>query len=89
MGGIRLPRSSACGPDGRRSHSVSEKDKPNLEPGQLRQLPFGTGVLLLRSARPILLTLERWPDRPDADALLRSQQELEGRIRDAHAQALG
>jgi len=79
----------SIGPDGRRSHSVSDRDKPILEPGQLRQLPFGTGVLLLRSARPILLTLERWLDRPDADALLRSQQELEGRIRDAHAQALG
>jgi type IV secretion system protein VirD4 len=78
----------SIGPDGRRSHSASEKDKPILEPGQLRQLPFGTGVLLLRSARPILLSLQRWLDRPDAYALQRSQQELEGRIRDAHAATL-
>jgi len=78
----------SIGPDGRRSHSVADRDKPILEPGQLRQLPFGTGVLLLRSARPILLSLQRWLDRPDADALLRSQRELEGRIRDAHAATL-
>jgi type IV secretion system protein VirD4 len=75
----------SSGPAGHRSRSVSTHDVPILEPGQLRQLPFGTGVLLLRSARPIMLDLQRWIDRPDAADLLATQHGLERIIRDGHA----
>jgi len=81
--------SQQIGPDGRRSHSITHREEPILDPGQLRQLPFGTGVLLLRSAPPILLTLRRWLDRHDADTLVTSQQDLEASIRDAHAATPG
>jgi type IV secretory pathway TraG/TraD family ATPase VirD4 len=75
----------STGPAGNHTRSVSTCDVPILEPGQLRQLPFGTGLLLLRSARPIMLDLQRWIDRPDASALLAAQQRLEGLIRIGHA----
>lgn len=65
------------GPDGRKSVSYSLSDRPILEPGQLRTLPFGNGVLLLRSAPPILLRLARWVDRPDADELHAAKKRLE------------
>jgi type IV secretion system protein VirD4 len=77
--------SESYGPDGRHSHSVSTHDVPILEPGDLRQLPFGSGVLLLRSARPILLDLQRWIRRPDAAELKAAQADLERLIRDGHA----
>ena len=55
MSGTRTDRqrSESVGPDGRKSHSISDRDMPILEPGQLRRLPFGAAVLMLRSARPI------------------------------------
>lgn len=48
---------------GRRSTSTSVRRVPILDTGALRTLPFGTGVLLLRTAPPILLDLEPWPER--------------------------
>jgi type IV secretory pathway TraG/TraD family ATPase VirD4 len=85
--GTRTDRqiTESTGPAGHRTRSVSTHDVPILEPGQLRQLPFGTGVLLLRSARPIMLDLQRWIDRPDAAVLLSGQHRLERVIRDGHA----
>ena len=64
--------------DGTQSFSMSTQDKPILEPGQLRTLPFGTGVLLLRSARPIVLTLGQWVDRKDSQQLLAERADLRG-----------
>jgi hypothetical protein len=58
---------------------------PILEPGRLRTLPFGTAILLLRSARPILLTLRPWTKRKDAKALQANRRELEEVIHRAHA----
>jgi type IV secretory pathway TraG/TraD family ATPase VirD4 len=85
--GTRTDRqiTESTGPAGHHTRSVSTHDVAILEPGQLRQLPFGTGMLLLRSARPIMLDLQRWIDRPDAPGLLAAQQRLEGLIRNGHA----
>jgi hypothetical protein len=58
---------------------------PILEPAQLRILPFGTGIPLLRSAPPIVLTLSGWPHSPDAKRLTADQLALEAVIRRAHA----
>jgi type IV secretory pathway TraG/TraD family ATPase VirD4 len=52
-----------------RSMSSTIRYRPILEPAQLRVLDFGTGLLLLRSAPPIMMTLTPWTDRPDAKAL--------------------
>jgi type IV secretory pathway TraG/TraD family ATPase VirD4 len=77
--------STSTGPDGRRSTSTSTHQVPILEPGRLRTLPFGTAILLLRSARPILLTLRPWIKRKDAKTLQAHRRELEEVIHRAHA----
>jgi type IV secretion system protein VirD4 len=73
--------SESRGADGKKSSSTSARQVPILEPGQLRTLPFGYGVLLLRSAPPIMLGLQRWIDRADAQDLQAGRVNLEQAIR--------
>jgi len=77
--------STSTGPDGRTTTSTSEREVRVMEPSRLRTLPFGTGVLLLRSARPIVLTLGKWVDRKDSQQLLAQRAHLERVIQHAHA----
>ncbi len=57
------------GGTGDRSLSSSTRRQAILEPAELRRLPFGQGLLLLRAAPPILLRLQPWTARPDAGEL--------------------
>jgi type IV secretory pathway TraG/TraD family ATPase VirD4 len=68
---------------GRRSTSTALRRVPILDVGRLRTLPFGTGVLMLRAARPILLDLTAWPDRTDASQLGVDRDALEKSIQAA------
>jgi len=52
-----------------RSVSTSTRYRPILEPAEIRTLPVGTGLLLLRSAPPITMRLRPWTARPDAGEL--------------------
>jgi len=79
--------STSIGPDGQTTTSTSEREVRVMEPSRLRTLPFGTGVLLLRSARPIVLTLGKWVDRKDSQRLLAARAYLEGVIQHAHAES--
>lgn len=49
--------------DGGRSTSSSVRRVPVMEMSRLRTLPFGTGVLLLRTAPPVVLDLVPWTVR--------------------------
>lgn len=69
--------SESWGADGRKSFSSTVQDTPILDPGQLRTLRFGNGILLLRSAPPIMLILQRWIDRRDAKELQASRSGYE------------
>ncbi|TDO51536.1 type IV secretory pathway TraG/TraD family ATPase VirD4 [Kribbella sp. VKM Ac-2527] len=60
------------GADGGRTISTSTRRIPILPPDVIRTLPFGTGILLARTAPPILLKMTAWTDRPDADEIRRS-----------------
>lgn len=40
-----------------------------IKVSELRRLPTGTGLLLLRSARPIVLSMSKWTDRKDAEEI--------------------
>ena len=51
------------------STSSSLRRRPILEPSDIRLLPMGTGLLLLRAAPPIALSLQPWTARRDAGAL--------------------
>ncbi len=68
--GERDDRTDAVSRDsyGGRSTSTSIRRVPIMDTSQLRTLPFGVGVLLLRSAPPIVLDLQPWTARRrDAD----------------------
>jgi type IV secretory pathway TraG/TraD family ATPase VirD4 len=67
----------SIGADGRRSVSSSLREVPVMDTSRLRMLPFGTAVLMLRAARPIVLTMTPWTARPGADELLGSRRRLE------------
>ena len=60
-------------------HSVSSsmRRRPILEPSEIRRLPIGHGLLLLRSAAPIMMKLSPWTSRSDADRLLAARRLFE------------
>lgn len=62
---------------GERSTSTSLRRMPVMPPDVLRTLPFGTGVLLLRQARPVVIGLAPWTARRDAEALQAGQRAVE------------
>ncbi|MEU4295331.1 TraM recognition domain-containing protein [Kribbella sp. NPDC026596] len=62
-------RNWSRGPDGKRTVSTSTRRIPILPPDVIRTLPLGTGILLARTAPPILLNMTPWPARPDADQI--------------------
>ncbi|MBP2354940.1 type IV secretory pathway TraG/TraD family ATPase VirD4 [Kribbella aluminosa] len=62
-------RNWSRGPDGKRTISTSTRRIPILPPDVIRTLPLGTGILLARTAPPILLNMTPWPARPDADQI--------------------
>jgi type IV secretion system protein VirD4 len=72
--------SESIGADGRRSSSSFSREVPVMDTSRLRMLPFGTAVLMLRAARPIVLTMTSWAQRPEAAQLQGSRRRLEGVI---------
>lgn len=69
--------SVTIGEQGHRSAQRSIRRVPVMPPDVLRTLPFGTGVIMLRTARPIVTDLRPWIKRPDADALKADRKEIE------------
>ncbi|MGN7860057.1 type IV secretory system conjugative DNA transfer family protein [Microbacterium sp. 22303] len=65
------------------SHSMQRSIRrvPILPPDVLRTLPFGTGVVMLRTARPIVTTLRPWPSRRDAIELRSDRADVEKHLR--------
>ena len=53
----------SIGDYGSRSLQRSTRRIPIMPPERIRTLPFGTGLVLLRSAPPIVATLRRWSAR--------------------------
>ncbi len=62
---------------GAHSSQRSIRRVPILPPDVLRTLPFGTGVVMLRTARPIITSLRPWPSRADAKQLRADRGEVE------------
>ena len=69
--------SITLGDHGTRSNQRSIRRVPILPPDRIRTLPFGTGVILLRSAPPIVTDLHAWPSRTDAAHLQRDRASIE------------
>jgi type IV secretory pathway TraG/TraD family ATPase VirD4 len=70
---------------GGRSVSTSERKQPILDPAMIRTLRPGHGLLLLRAAKPIMLTLRPWTARPDATTIRTERQHIERIIREVAA----
>lgn len=75
-----LTDSISIGDYGSRTSQRSVRRVPILPPDQIRTIPFGTGVLLLRSAPPIIADLYPWHRRSDAKELQSSRREIEQKL---------
>jgi len=60
-----------------RSVSTHVQRRPVLDAAEIRSLPAGRGLLLLRQVPPILLDLEPWTARRDARRLEAARREFE------------
>lgn len=69
---------------GQRSTQRSARRLPVLSVDMIRSLPFGTGIVVLRSARPIITDLRPWTSRRDSEQLLADRGAVETMIRAAH-----
>ncbi|SDU77216.1 type IV secretory system conjugative DNA transfer family protein [Jiangella alkaliphila] len=67
---------------GGRSNQQSIRRVPILPPDQLRTLPFGTGITILRTAPPIITDLRAWTARRDGQRLAADQAAVEAALRD-------
>ena len=63
-----------------RTMSSSTHRRPILEPADIRRLPIGHGLLLLRSAPPILMRLHPWTTRPDTRHLTHTRRQLSNKV---------
>lgn len=73
--------SVTIGEQGHRSAQRSVRRVPVMPPDVLRTLPFGTGVIMLRTARPIVTDLRAWTARGDAKTLRADRTEVENHLR--------
>jgi len=67
-------------PGGGTSVSASTRERAILDPAAIRSITPGHGLLLLRSARPIMLSLRPWTERRDAATLQRDRAGVEEAI---------
>ncbi|WP_314507469.1 TraM recognition domain-containing protein [uncultured Microbacterium sp.] len=72
--------STTVGDRGSRSSQRSIRRVAIMPPDVIRTLPFGTGLVMLRAAPPIVTRLRTWTSRPDAKALLAARAVLEARL---------
>ena len=68
--------SNSRGPHGRGTTSTTTTKVPILEPSALRTLPFGSAILLLKSAPPISLKLSPWTCRKDVKTLTADRDQV-------------
>ncbi len=73
--------SVTLGDHGTHSNQRSIRRVPIFPPDKIRRLPFGTGIVLLRSAPPIVADLHPWPGRPDSTQLAADRAEIEALLR--------
>lgn len=67
---------------GGRSVSKSVRQRPILDPAMIRSIPMGYALLLMRSAKPIMLTLKPWTKRKDARELRANKKAVEKMLRE-------
>jgi type IV secretory pathway TraG/TraD family ATPase VirD4 len=73
--------STTIGDYGSRSLQQSIRRVSIMPPDVLRTMPFGTGAILLRTARPIVADLRAWTSRPEAKTLQTDRTGVEALLR--------
>lgn len=73
--------SITIGERGMRSNQRSTRRVPIMPPDVIRTLPYGTALLLLRSAPPIVTCMREWTARPDAADLRADRAHVEEQLR--------
>ncbi|MFT4261967.1 MAG: TraM recognition domain-containing protein [Nocardioides sp.] len=71
----------SIGDYGSRSLQRSTRRVPVMPPETIRTLPFGTGLVLLRSAPPLVTDLRAWTSRADAAELRGARTSVEESLR--------
>jgi type IV secretion system protein VirD4 len=71
----------SVGDYGSRSLQRSMRRVPVMPPEVIRTLPFGTALVLLRSAPPVVTNLRPWTARPDAEQLRVDRAVVETTLR--------
>jgi type IV secretory pathway TraG/TraD family ATPase VirD4 len=66
---------------GGRNISESTRQRSILEPSMIRLIRAGHGLLMLRAAKPIMLTLRSWTVRSDAQLLKAQRMDVEQSLR--------
>lgn len=72
--------STTVGEHGSRSAQRSIRRVPIMPPDTIRTLPFGTALVLLRSAPPIVTRMRTWTSRPDAARLRTDRAGIEAQL---------
>ena len=54
---------------------------PVMPPEAIRTLPFGTALVLLRSAPPVVTDLRPWTERGDAEEMRVDRSAIEAALR--------
>ncbi len=72
--------STTVGDHGSRSAQRSIRRVPIMPPDTIRRLPFGTGLVLLRAAPPIVTRLRRWTQRADGKHLTAERRAVEAQL---------
>ena len=72
-----LTDSTTIGDQGSRSAQRSIRRVPIMPPDTIRTLPFGTALVLLRAAPPIVTRMRTWTSRPDAAQLRADRAGIE------------
>lgn len=73
--------SVTIGERGLRSNQRSTRRVPIMPPDIIRTLPYGTALVLLRSAPPIVTRMREWTARPDAAELSAQRAGIESLLR--------
>jgi len=71
----------SVGDYGSRSLQRSTRRVPVMPPETIRTLPFGTGLVLLRSAPPLVTVLRPWTTRKDAAQIVTERYFAEQKLR--------
>ena len=72
--------STSTGPDGTKTTQSSIRRRPVMSPDEIRTMPQGTGLVLLRSLKPIKVKLRPWTQRIDHAELRADKLATENEI---------